>query len=163
MRICWPLFPISPPAWCSLPLCPIWTSAIASYLFLRVLSDSVQHFLYRADTVGLPEAQIWSDHSPFTALQWLPILSQQRPTFYQCPWGPLGPSLATFPFLWTSPLFVGFLCSRNLSSFSSSCVLCSSLPLSLMLLLPGTSPAGSLSCNQGDLLWPQWLKLPRTL
>lgn len=58
MRICWPLFPISPPPWSNLPLCPIWTSAIASYLFLRVLSDSVQHFLHKAVTVGLAEAQI---------------------------------------------------------------------------------------------------------
>lgn len=40
-----------------------------------------------------------------------------------------------------------------LSSFSSSCMICSSLPPGLLFLLPGTSLASSLSCIQGDLLW----------
>lgn len=40
-----------------------------------------------------------------------------------------------------------------LSSFSSSCMIGSSLPPGLLFLLPGTSLASSLSCIQGDLLW----------
>ena len=47
---------------------------------------------------------------------------------------------------------LAFCVLGTLSSFSSSCMICSSLPPGLLFLLPGTSLASSLSCIQGDLL-----------
>lgn len=137
MRICWPLFPISPPPWSNLPLCPIWASAITSYLFVRVLSDSVQHFLHKAVTVGLPGStnmiRSCSFYSPSVAPHCLPVEAGFLPVplrslrAQSCY---LSPPLTLTTLLWLSVFtrFVFFqflmramLVSASKSSVASSC------------------------------------------